>query len=129
MTRLSLLLALMASSALAQTPAPPPTSAPTLDTWLPRPGVELTALDKITARATTLPGRVGQTLSFGSLSITVRACLVRGPDQPADQAAFLEIADSRDPDHRFRGWVLLSVPGVSMLEHPVYDVHLLACRA
>jgi hypothetical protein len=130
-------LALLVVPAAAQTPpgtTPPPAGAPPAappapapDTWVPRGGFELQALDKVTARTLTLTGRVGQTLRYGSLSITVRACLVRGPDQPADAAAFLDIADSHAEMPRFSGWMILSAPGVSMLEHPVYDIHLTAC--
>lgn len=105
-------------------PAPPP---PAPDTWLPRPGVDLTGLDKITTRLTPLSGRVGQPITFGTLVVTVRSCIVRGPDQPADQAAFLDITDRRDPAFSFHGWMLLSSPGVSVVEHPVYDVRLKAC--
>jgi hypothetical protein len=28
----------------------------------------------------------------------------------------------------FRGWMFANAPGVSMLEHPVYDVRVLDCR-
>jgi hypothetical protein len=29
----------------------------------------------------------------------------------------------------FRGWMFANAPGVNMLQHPVYDIRLLACRA
>lgn len=128
MKRLALAVLLLAAPAAAQTPAPPaPMPAP--ETWLPRPGVELAGLDKITARVSPLPGRVGQTIAFGTLSIAVRNCIVRGPDQPADQAVYLDITDSRDAAISFHGWMLLSSPSLSMLQHPVYDIRLIGCRA
>jgi hypothetical protein len=120
--------ALLATPVQAQTQSPPPPQ-PAPETWLPRPNVALAGLDKITARVTQLSGRVGQTLSFGTLSIAVRNCVVRGPDQPADQAVFLDISDSRDAAIAFHGWMLLSSPSLSMLEHPVYDIRLIGCRA
>jgi len=136
MKRLLLAFVLLAAPVVAQTPPPAPAApaAPAAppappDTWLPRPGVELAGLDKITARVTPLIGRVGQTLSFGTLSVAVRNCLVRGPDQPADQAVYLDITDSRDTGISFHGWMLLSAPSLSMLEHPVYDIRLIGCRA
>ena len=115
---------LLAWPAFAQ--APP--AAPTGEVWLPRPGVELTGLDKITARSSPVAGKIGQPMKFGTLSVTVRSCIVRGPDQPADQAAFLDVTDSRDPSFGFHGWMLLSSPGVSVVEHPVYDLRLAGCR-
>jgi hypothetical protein len=72
---------------------------------------------------------VGQPISFGTLSVTVRSCIVRGPDQPADQAAFLDVTDSRNAAFAFHGWMMLSAPGVSVIEHPVYDLRLAGCRA
>jgi hypothetical protein len=90
--------------------------------------VELAGLDKITARVTPLTVRVGQAITFGTLNIVARSCLVRGPDQPMDQAAYLDITDSRDASLQFHGWMLLSAPGLSVLEHPVYDVRLTSCR-
>ncbi len=133
---LALAMLLLTTPAQAQTsqppsaaPAVPAPPVPAPETWLPRPAVDLIALDKITARVTPLSGRVGQTLSFGTLSIAVRACLVRGPDQPGDQAVFLDITDSRDPERDFHGWMLLAEPALSMLQHPVYDIRLAGCHA
>lgn len=110
-------------------PVAPPAPAAPVETWLPRQTVVLAALDKVTARVTPLSGRVGETLNFGTLRIAIRACLARAPDQPADQAVFLDIADNRDPRHDFAGWMLLSAPSVSMLAHPIYDIRLTGCRA
>ena len=48
-----------------------------------------------------------------------------------DAAAWLEISDSRRaagaPDV-FRGWMFANAPGVSMLEHPVYDLRVIDCK-
>lgn len=120
MIRLALALCLLAGPACAQTA--------TAETWLARGTVDLTGLDKITARITPLSGKIGQAIPFGTLSVTVRSCLVRGPDQPADQAAFLDVTDSRDPGFSFHGWMLLSNPSVAVIEHAVYDVRLAGCR-
>ena len=111
-------------AALAQTTQPAPAND-----WLPRQGVELQALDKVTARSKLLYGRVGQAMRFGSLSITVTACVVRPPDQPADAAAFVEIVDSHKDQPGFRGWMLKNEPAVSMFAHPLYDIRLNGCRA
>jgi hypothetical protein len=122
--RLAVVFSFLVGPALAQSMAP---ASP--DAWLARAGVELAVLDKVTARVTPLTARVGQTVRVGTLSVAVRSCLVRGPDQIADQAVFLDISDARDPDRSFHGWMLMSVPGVSMLAHPIYDIRLAGCRA
>ncbi len=92
---------------------------------------ELQALDKVTARVVTLRAQVNQPERFGSLTITVRSCNARPPDEVPDAAAWLEIADSRAPANGaavFRGWMFANAPGVNMLQHPVYDIRLIDCR-
>jgi hypothetical protein len=99
--------------------------------WRPQRLAELQALDKVTARVVTLRAQVNQPERFGSLTITVRSCNARPPDEVPDAAAWLEIADSRAPANGaavFRGWMFANAPGVNMLQHPVYDIRLIDCR-
>ena len=110
------------------TPIPAPSPAPTSQDWLPRPGVTLLALDKVTARATVLTGKTDEPLRFGTLNILVRSCLVRPPDRAADATAFLEVTERGTTQPLFRGWMLLSAPSIAVIEHPVYDIRLAGCR-
>ena len=112
--------AAMPLTAAAQTPAPTP--------WLARQQAELAGLDKVRAQATSINVAVGQAATYGTLTIQVRSCLVRPPDQAQDATAFVEITDSRPGAPGFRGWLLVSAPSLSMLEHPIYDVRLVACK-
>lgn len=99
--------------------------------WVPMRSARLQALDKVTARITILDAPVGRAATFGSLTITLRACQGRAPDEVPDAAAFMEITDSRaapGSPPAFRGWMFANAPGVSMLEHPVYDIRVLECR-
>jgi hypothetical protein len=105
----------------------PPAAAP--DLWLPRTVADVQALDKVSAQVQTLSLRLGQPAHFGSLVLTLRACMVRPPDQPQDSAAYLEITDSQAQEPGFRGWMFASEPEVSMLESPIYDVRLNACHS
>lgn len=106
-----------------------PNAPPTLaQSWQPRAAAELQALDKIDNRLATLNVPVGQSIQFEQLTITVRACVVRQPDQPADAASYLQIVDSRSGAPSFRGWVLMAEPSVSMLQHPDFNVRLVACH-
>ncbi|MGG5807907.1 DUF2155 domain-containing protein [Falsiroseomonas sp. CW058] len=102
------------------------------DRWVPQRVAELQALDKVTARVVTLRAAVNVPERFGSLTLTVRACHSRPPDEVADAAAWLEITDSRAPASGaavFRGWMFANAPGVNMLQHPVYDIRVMECRA
>ncbi len=108
-------------------PLPVPTVTPVLPEWLPMGTAELRALDKNSARVSTLTVKKGDTVKFGTLSITLRGCAIRPPDRPADSAAFLEITDSAGGPG-LKGWMLVSSPALTVLEHPSYDVRPVACR-
>jgi len=91
----------------------------------------LRGLDKITGRVTTLVAKVGETVKFGSLSIIVRSCRMRPPEEPPESAAFLDVTDIKyhqPPIDVFRGWMFASSPAVSAMDHPVYDIWVLECR-
>ena len=107
----------------APAPAPPPPPVP----WLPKPIAQVQALDKVNARASLLTIKVGETATFGSLTIAVKGCAVRPPDVPADATAFLAVTDSTPNVPGFSGWMLKSVPSVSMLAHPIYDLRVVGC--
>ena len=117
---IGLAMAWLSAAAAAQTPSG--------DQWLPRGTAELQILDKVSAHATTITLRVGQSADNASLSIALRACEVRPPNMPPDSAAFLDIQDSRPGAPGFHGWLFGNEPALSMFEHPIYDIHLVACR-
>ncbi len=106
--------------------APPPGPAP--DIWVAKSIVDLIVLDKVSARAAPLSGKVGEELHFGTLTIVARACVVRPPDAAADAAAFLDITDSQPGIAPFHAWMLLAEPSLSIYEHPVYDIRVAGCR-
>jgi len=93
--------------------------------------VVLQGLDKVTARIELLEGHIGETIRFGSLEVLARACYETPPTEPPESAAFLEIDDLGSdavPESAFVGWMFASTPGISALEHPVYDVWVVDCR-
>lgn len=99
--------------------------------WVERRTAELQALDKVTARISVVRATLGEPLQFGTLTITLRACHARPPDEVPDAAAWLEITDSLSPPNSgpvFQGWLFAAAPAVNMLEHPVYDLRVLSCR-
>ena len=89
------------------------------------------ALDKVTARVTTLEAPIGRVVTFGTLEIIARHCDKRPPEETPESAAFLDIWDTR-PDQPsesvFRGWMFASSPALNAMEHPVFDVWVLDCK-
>lgn len=111
----------------------------------------LRALDKVTGRSTDFEMQAGTPKIFGSLRVDLQACFQRPPEEPPESAAFLKIttastkqvetmavprtlteeemsmSTSADAEVRFSGWMFASSPGLSALEHPVYDIWVIAC--
>lgn len=101
--------------------------------WIEGRTATIQALDKITARISTLRVPIDEPVDFGTLSVTVRRCAYHPPEEPPEDAAFLEVVDnghdrSKPPRPVFAGWMFASSPAVSAMEHPVYDLTLLSCQ-
>ena len=103
-------------------PQPPPPNP-----WVAQGTAVLQVLDKPNAQSKTLTVKVGQSATYGSLTIKVEACMIRPPDLPPDATAFLVITDQHADQPGFHGWMLHSDPSLAMLQHPVYDVRVLGC--
>jgi hypothetical protein len=89
-------------------------------------------LDKITARVSHFEAPVGKAVTFGTLSILVRDCQKSAPEERPENAAFIEVSETRPGEGKvqlFSGWMFSSSPALSALDHPVYDVNLLECKA
>ncbi len=88
------------------------------------------ALDKVTARISRLEAKIGETVKFGALRVTARACYSRPPTEPPKTTTFVEI-DEMQLDGKasriFSGWMFAESPGLNGVEHPVYDVWLTEC--
>ena len=101
--------------------------------WLDGTVATMQALDKITARISTLEAPVGEPRHFGTLEVTVQRCVSHPPEETPENAAFVVIRDlgydpSAPPTDVFSGWMFSSSPAISALEHPVYDITILACN-
>ncbi len=99
--------------------------------WIDDNVAVLQGLDKVTARVSTIEAPLGQSVHFGSLEVTVRACRTHPPEEPPESAAFLEIREKtadEEPKVLFSGWMFASSPALSALEHPVYDLWVVDCK-
>ena len=93
--------------------------------------VVLQGLNKVTGHVSRLEGPVGATLHFGNLEIITRRCWKSSPEERPENAALLEISELKpgeQPTRIFLGWMFSSSPGLSGLEHPVYDINVLSCE-
>lgn len=93
--------------------------------------VVLMGLNKVTGRTSKLEGPVGTLMTFGNLQIVARRCWKSAPEDRPENAALLDISETRQgeaPRQAFLGWMFSSSPGLSGLEHPVYDITVIACE-
>lgn len=92
--------------------------------------IVLQGLNKVTGNILKFDGPIGTVLRFGNLEIVARRCWKAPPEDRPESAALLEISELRageEPKAIFLGWMFASSPGLSGLEHPVYDITVLDC--
>lgn len=91
----------------------------------------LRGLDKVTARISLIEAPIQESVSFGTLAITVFTCVKSPPEELPEVAVFLSISDIQNQglnDQKFLGWMFASSPALNALEHPVYDVWAIDCK-
>jgi hypothetical protein len=116
-------------------PGPPP---PPEDVVTPPPPQRVTnptavfsGLDKITGRITAFDAAIGETVQFGALQVTARACYSRPPTETPLTDGFVEVDEvtlQGEVRRIFTGWMFAASPGLHAVEHPIYDVWLTDCK-
>ena len=94
--------------------------------------IEIKALNKITAKTSTLSIKLGEEKYFGNLKIKPLKCIASDIDQPPDTVAYLQVIDTSDKKNDqvfvFNGWTFASSPTLRSLDHTIYDLWLLGCK-
>ena len=88
-------------------------------------------LDKITGRIVSFEVGVDETVQFGSLQLTPKVCYSRPTTELPQTDSFIEVDEinaSNEYKRIFSGWVFASSPGLSAIEHSVYDIWLTECK-
>jgi hypothetical protein len=88
-------------------------------------------LDKITGRITAFDAAIGETVQFGALQVTARACYSRPPTETPLTDGFVEVDEvtlQGEVRRIFTGWMFAASPGLHAVEHPIYDVWLVDCK-
>ena len=95
------------------------------------PVAVFSGLDKITGRITTFDVYLNETVQFGALQVTPKACYSRDDTEQQKVDGFVEV-DEITLDRRIRriftGWMFADSPGLNAVEHPIYDVWLKECK-
>ena len=106
-------------------------AAPAKAETIANPIAAFSGLDKITARITSFDVYIDETVQFGALQITPRACYSRPPTETQRTSVFVEVdqVSLRGSVTRiFTGWMFADSPALHAVDHPVYDIWLVACK-
>lgn len=94
--------------------------------------INLTALDKITAKTSSIRLAVGDKKFFGSLEIQALKCQLSEGSGILDTVAYLQVKDLSAKDNNqvflFNGWTFASSPTLQSIDHPVYDLWITSCE-
>ena len=104
--------------------APPPQR-------ITNPTAVFAGLDKISGRITKFDVAIDETVQFGALQVTPRACYSRPPTETPNTDAFVEVDEvtlQGEIKRIFTGWMFAASPGLHAVEHPIYDVWLTDCK-
>ena len=94
--------------------------------------INLTALDKITAKTSSFRLAVGDKKFFGQLEIKALKCQLSESMDTIDTVAYIQVKDLSDKDNNqvflFNGWTFASSPTLKSIDHPIYDLWITSCE-
>jgi hypothetical protein len=95
------------------------------------PTAVFSGLDKITGRIISFDVAINETVRFGALEVTPRACYSRPPTEAPSTDGFIEVDEltlQGEVKRIFSGWMFAASPGLNAVEHSIYDVWLIDCK-
>ena len=94
--------------------------------------INITALDKITAKTLSIKLGIGEKKYFGSLEIKGLKCQLSENNEFNDAVAYLQVKDLAAKDNNqvflFNGWTFASSPTLQSIDHPIYDLWITDCE-
>ena len=94
--------------------------------------INLTALDKITAKTSSIRLAIGDKKFFGSLEIKAFKCQLSEGSDTLDAVAYIQVKDLSAKDNNqvflFNGWTFVSSPTLQSIDHPIYDLWITSCE-
>ena len=94
--------------------------------------INIMALDKITAKTSSIKLTIGEKKFFGPLEIKALKCQISENKDSTDTVAYLQIKDLSTKDNNqvflFNGWTFASSPTLRSIDHPIYDLWITSCE-
>ena len=89
--------------------------------------VIISILNKITANVSQVKLHLKENYFHDELRIYPIYCKINDTDERPEVSVYLNIYDKKNNDKLFAGWMLKTLPSVSSLEHPLYDIWINDC--
>ena len=94
--------------------------------------INIKALDKITAKTSTIKLAINEKKFFGPLEIKVLQCQLSESKEFTDTVAYLQVKDLSSKNNNqvflFNGWTFASSPTLKSIDHPIYDLWITSCE-
>tara|TARA_B100001029_G_C15051337_1_gene450934 strand:+ start:402 stop:872 length:471 start_codon:yes stop_codon:yes gene_type:complete len=87
----------------------------------------ISVLNKITANVEKLDIRLKKNYKYGELRIYPIDCYISSPDEKSETAIYLNVYHVSKDEKIFSGWMLKTLPSISAIEHPIYDIWVNEC--
>ncbi len=92
------------------------------------PYATISLLNKITADVKTIEVKLKKNYLFEELKIYAIDCYNSEPFEKKETAVYLNIYNQSSMEKIFNGWMIKSLPSISSMEHPVYDIWVDNCN-
>ncbi len=88
---------------------------------------EISILNKITANVERIKLPLKVNYLYEELEIYPIGCHLSGPYEKSEVGIYLDINHKVSKEKIFNGWMLKSLPSISSMEHPIYDIWVEDC--
>jgi len=90
--------------------------------------VTLKILNKITANVEQIEIKLRENYEYDYLEIYAIDCYLSDKYEKTEKAVYLNIYNREINEKIFNGWMLKTLPSISSLEHPIYDIWIEDCN-
>ena len=87
----------------------------------------ISILNKITADVDNLEIELKNNYHYGELRIYPIDCYLSNPEEKPETAIYMNVYHDTKNIKLFSGWMLKSLPSISAIEHPIYDIWVNDC--
>ena len=87
----------------------------------------ISLLNKITAEVKTINIKLKENYIYEELKIYVIDCYNSKSLEKVETAVYLNIYNEKSMNKIFNGWMIKSLPSISSMEHPIYDLWVDDC--